>query len=41
MRKSGFFATQPDRPMDAERSNLISNRIADLSNRVNELRGYL
>jgi len=27
--------------MDAERINLIGNQLADLSNRVNELRGYL
>jgi len=27
--------------MDAERINTISNQLADLSNRVNELRGYL
>jgi len=27
--------------MDAEHINLIANRIEDLSNRVNELRGYL
>jgi len=27
--------------MDAERINLISNQLVDLSNRVNELRGYL
>jgi hypothetical protein len=27
--------------MDAEHINLISNQIQDLSNRVNELRGYL
>jgi hypothetical protein len=27
--------------MDAERINIISNQLADLSNRVNELRGYL
>ena len=28
-------------PMDAEHINIISNQIEDLSNRVNELRGYL
>ena len=27
--------------MDAERINIISNQLADLSTRVNELRGYL
>jgi len=27
--------------MDAERINIIGNQLADLSNRVNELRGYL
>jgi len=27
--------------MEAERINLISNQLVDLSNRVNELRGYL
>lgn len=27
--------------MEAERINLIGNQLADLSNRVNELRGYL
>ena len=32
---------QDYRIMDAERINTISNQLADLSNRVNELRGYL
>jgi hypothetical protein len=27
--------------MEAERINLIGNQLVDLSNRVNELRGYL
>ena len=27
--------------MEAERINTIANQLADLSNRVNELRGYL
>jgi hypothetical protein len=27
--------------MEAERINLIGNQLADLSKRVNELRGYL
>jgi len=27
--------------MDAEHINIIANQIEDLSNRVNELRGYL
>jgi len=27
--------------MDAEHINLIGNQLEDLSNRVNELRGYL
>jgi len=27
--------------MDAEHINIIDNQLADLSNRVNELRGYL
>ena len=27
--------------MDAENINTIGNQLADLSNRVNELRGYL
>ncbi len=30
-----------DFPMDAEHINIIGNQLADLSNRVNELRGYL
>jgi hypothetical protein len=42
MRKSGIDPTLQDyRIMDAERINLISNQLADLSTRVNELRGYL
>ena len=32
---SGYF------PMEAEHINAISNQLADLSLRVNELRGYL
>gem|GEM_PF-1834890 len=32
---------QDRRTMEAERINLISNQLVDLSNRVNELRGYL
>ena len=42
MRKSHIDQTIQDyRIMDAERINTISNQLADLSNRVNELRGYL
>ncbi len=42
MRKSGIDQTIQDyKIMDAERINTISNQLADLSNRVNELRGYL
>ena len=36
-----FFKTEQDFLMDAEHINLIGNQLADLSNRVNELRGYL
>ena len=40
--KIGHLPNQAGRrPMDAERINTISNQLADLSNRVNELRGYL
>ena len=42
MRKCGIDQiTQDYRIMDAEHINTISNQLADLSNRVNELRGYL
>ena len=42
VRKSSIDQTIQDyRIMDAERINTISNQLADLSNRVNELRGYL
>ena len=42
MRKSSIDQTNQDHKiMDAERINTISNQLADLSNRVNELRGYL
>ena len=42
MRKSSIDQiTQDYRIMDAERINIISNQLADLSTRVNELRGYL
>ena len=42
MRKSSIDQTIQDySTMDAERINTISNQLADLSNRVNELRGYL
>ena len=42
VRKLGIDQTIQDyRIMDAERINTISNQLADLSNRVNELRGYL
>jgi hypothetical protein len=37
----GRTATHRTFAMDAERINLINNQIIDLSNRVNELRGYL
>ena len=36
-----FSKSQDYRIMDAERINTISNQLADLSTRVNELRGYL
>ena len=36
-----FSKSQDYSTMDAERINTISNQLADLSNRVNELRGYL
>jgi hypothetical protein len=35
------FRSRQDFLMDAEHINLIGNLLADLSNRVNELRGYL
>ena len=38
---NSFSKTQDYRIMDPERINTISNQLADLSNRVNELRGYL
>ena len=42
MRKCIILQTIRDRTfMDAEHINTISNQLADLSNRVNELRGYL
>ena len=42
MRKCTILQTIRDRTfMDAEHINTISNQLADLSNRVNELRGYL
>ena len=42
MRKSSIDQTIQDySTMDAERINTISNQLADLSTRVNELRGYL
>jgi hypothetical protein len=42
MRKSPVISILPDGIlMDAEHINLIANQIEDLSNRVNELRGYL
>ncbi len=39
----GNFETQPvrNRTMEAERINLIGNRLADLSARTLDLRGYL
>ena len=33
--------SEQDRHMEAEHINAIANQLADLSNRVNELRGYL
>jgi hypothetical protein len=43
MRKCRIDPQTPrqDFPMDAEHINIIGNQLADLSNRVNELRGYL
>ena len=36
-----FSKSQDHSLMDAEHINAIANQIIDLSNRVNELRGYL
>ncbi len=43
MRKCGIEPQLPaqDILMDAEHINTIGNQLVDLSNRVNELRGYL
>jgi hypothetical protein len=42
VRKSGYLPNHAGlNTMDAERINTISNQLADLSTRVNELRGYL
>ena len=37
----GNHPFQDKKIMEAERINLIGNQLVDLSNRVNELRGYL
>jgi hypothetical protein len=41
MRKSGIDPDHTGFLMEAERINTIANQLVDLSNRVNELRGYL
>ncbi len=42
MRKSAFISIYPqDNTMDAEHINQIGNTLIDLSERTQELRGYL